>query len=214
MSDQSPPGPPFPPPSISRTDYLRAGSDGWFREVLYRMIQSADGLDRCREAFGREIGLTGNQYLVLMGVAYLEGAQGVGIAALAAHIGLAAPHVTTEAGRLARRGLLAKAPNPADGRGVLVSLSPEGRQTVRRVIALVRPVNDLLFEGIAVQDIEVARAVAERLAANTERALAELRRLQTATPATPAAPAAPRPPRSGPSDQGSAAAPAASKRAP
>lgn len=179
---------PFPPVSISRADYLRDGSDGWFREVLYRMIQSADALHRCREGFGQEIGLTGNQYLVLMGVAYLAGDQGVGIAALAAHIGLAAPHVTTEVGRLTRRGLLRKAPNPADRRGVLVSLQPEGRATVARVIALVRPINDLLFDGIGVQEIEIARSVAERLVGNAERALAELRRLQ-APPASASAPA-------------------------
>lgn len=168
----------FPPLTVSRPDYLKGGSDAWFRQVIYRLIQSAEALERCRTAFGQRIGLTGNQYLVLMGAAYLGRTEGVGIGALAAHIGLAAPHVTTEAGRLARRGLLTKRPNPEDRRGVLVALSPEGKAAVAEVITLVRPVNDILFDGISPADLAAALAVAARLAANSEAALARLRQTE------------------------------------
>ena len=170
--------PPFPPPSVSRPDLLADGGDDWFRSVIYRLVQAADRFQRCREGFGQEAGLTGNQYLVLMGVAYLGRDGGVSVAGLAAHLGLAAPHVTTEVGRLLRRGLLDKRPNPEDRRGVLVSLTESGEATVRRILEVVRPVNDILFDGIPRADLDTALSVSRRLVQNAELAIAHLGRLR------------------------------------
>lgn len=175
MTGPRAPADPFPPSTVSRPDYLLDGSDAWFRRVLYRFIQSADRLQRCREGFGQEAGLTGNQYIVLMGVSYLGQNGGVTIAALAAHVGLAAPHVTTEVGRLLRRGLLHKRPNHEDKRSVLVSLTDAGRDLVRDVIEVVTPTNDLLFNGIDRAELETLLAVSEKLVRNAEVALAHLR---------------------------------------
>jgi DNA-binding MarR family transcriptional regulator len=175
MTRPSDPTDPFPPATISRADYLADGSDAWFRRVLYRFIQSADRLQRCREGFGQEAGLTGNQYIVLMGVSYLAGNGGVTIAALAAHVGLAAPHVTTEVGRLLRRGLLHKRPNHEDKRSVLVSLTDTGRDVVRDVISVVTPTNDILFHDIDRAELEALLSVSEKLVRNAELALAHLR---------------------------------------
>jgi DNA-binding MarR family transcriptional regulator len=167
----------FPPTSISRADFLRDGSDAWFRGILYRFIQAADRLHRCREAFGQSAGLTGNQFLVLMGVAYLAGddaGRGVSIATLASHIGLAAPHVTTDVGRLARRGILSKRPDRDDRRVVLVSLTKAGRLLVEDLISLVRPVNDVLFRNVSAADLCGLLTLTERLVANADAFLPEL----------------------------------------
>ena len=49
---------------------------------------------------------------VLIGAAYAQGRDGVSIRSLADHIQLAPTHVTTEVGRLIRKGLLMKKINP------------------------------------------------------------------------------------------------------
>src|SRR5690606_39014683 len=109
---------PFPPPTVSLPEMLQEQTDHQFRLSIYRFVQAASRLGDCREGFAREIGLTASQFLVLMSVAYEQGEQGVSIAAIAANVGLAATHATTEVGRLVRKGLLDKRPSPFDRRGV------------------------------------------------------------------------------------------------
>ena len=163
------------PTTISRTDFLQGGSDEVFRETIYTMVRGLGGLLRCREMFARHLGLTGSQFAVLMGTAYRQGATGVTIRDLAEHVRLASTHVTTEVGRLIRRKLLVKRPSASDGRSVLVSLSQEGEDAVRRIAPLVREVNDALFERIEAAELARVDQALRRLAENADRALADLR---------------------------------------
>jgi DNA-binding MarR family transcriptional regulator len=167
------------PPTISRRDYFSEGSDDRFRDGLYRLVQALGRLVVCREAFGRRLGLTGSQFAVLMGVAYRQGDAGVTIAALASHIGLAATHVTTEVGRLIRKGLLVKRRNESDGRSVLVSLSARGEAAIAAVVPMVRGINDLLFASIGRGQFDAMNEFATRLLANAEHAVAEIRAVET-----------------------------------
>ena len=130
----------------------------------------------CREAFGRILGMTGSQFAVLVGTAYRQRNSGAAIKDLADHISLAPTHVTTEVGRLIRRGLLIKRPSPSDRRSVLVRLSAQGEQAVARVTPFVRRLNDLLFADISPKDLEIVAKVNLQLIANSEYAMAEIRR--------------------------------------
>ena len=112
------------------------------------MVTSFGRLLDCRAAFGREAKLTGSQFAVLMGAAYTQGDTGVTIGQLAEHVQLAATHVTTEVGRLCRRGLLKKCENPDDRRSVLVRLTAGGEGSVRDLAPLMRGINDILFDGV------------------------------------------------------------------
>jgi DNA-binding MarR family transcriptional regulator len=161
---------------VGRRDLLAAGEDVAFRRSLYLMVLAFSRLATCREAFGRALGLTGSQFAVLIGTAYQQGEEGVSVRALADHIQLAATHVTTEVGRLNAKGLLTKAVNGRDRRGVLIRLSPRGEAAVREVAPFVRRVNDLLFAGVSRQEFAAVAGFLTRFAANTEDALDELRR--------------------------------------
>ena len=55
------------------------------------------------------------------------------ITALAASEAVAQPTMTTLVGRLERDGLVARAPDPADARAVLVSLTPDGLMRLKRI---------------------------------------------------------------------------------
>lgn len=163
------------PTTISRKDFFKDGSDDWFRDALYRLVQMLSRLVLCREAFGRKLGLTGSQFTVLIGVAYRQGDAGINIAALSNYIGLAATHVTTEVGRLIRKGLLVKRPNESDGRSVLISLSPKGEAAVKEVSTMVRSINDLLFKNIDRKQFDVMNEFANVLLTNSEHAIDEIR---------------------------------------
>lgn len=165
-----------PPLTISRSDYLRNGSDRLFRESIYALVQCTSRLLSCRDAFGGDLSLTASQFAVLMGVAYRQNAEGVTIKELAEHVALASTHVTTEVGRLERKGLLVKRQNTTDRRSVHVSLSPGGEQAIAHVAPLVRMVNDTLFEGIDPEALETTRQVARQLILNSDEALAKVRR--------------------------------------
>lgn len=169
-------GEPFrPPATTSRQEFLQDGSDQGFREAIYIMVMALDGLLKCRDVFGKELGLTGSQFAVLIGTAYRQGTEGVTVRDLAEHVRLAAPHVTTEVGRLIRLGLLSKCPHASDRRSVLVSLTPSGEAAVLRVAPLVRRVNDILFDTISAEDVAHARGVMRTLALNAERVFAQIR---------------------------------------
>lgn len=162
------------PHTVSYPDMLSGGSDEEFRRTVYLMVLAFGRLIACREAFGRAMDLTGSQFAVLIGTAYCQGTAGVSIRALAEHVRLASTHVTTEVGRLIRKGLLTKRVNADDRRGVLVSLSRRGEAALLDVAPFLRSVNDLLFANIGRKDFDTLSQFLLHFAGNTERALAAI----------------------------------------
>lgn len=163
------------PLTTSRRDFLKNGSDADFREAIYAMVLAVNRLLSCRNAFGHDLGLTSSQFAVLMGVASQQKSKGVTIKSLAEHASLASTHVTTEVGRLERKGLVAKITSLEDRRSVLVSLTRKGETEIARVAPLVRNINDRLFRGIEAKALSNAHSVARILVLNSEEALTELR---------------------------------------
>jgi MarR family transcriptional regulator, organic hydroperoxide resistance regulator len=182
-SPRLPPGEFAPPPTVSHSALLDAGNDIAFRETLYLMVLAFGRLMTCREAFGRALGLTGSQFAVLFGTAYRQGREGVSIRGLAEHVQLASTHVTTEVGRLVRKGLLVKTTNQRDRRGVLVKLSQQGEAAVLRVAPFLRRVNDCLFQGVSRSDFASLDRFLRVFANGGENALAEIRRSEEERPA-------------------------------
>jgi DNA-binding MarR family transcriptional regulator len=166
------------PPTVSHSDIVKFGSDDAFRLASYTMIQAAGRLHAIREAFGRAIDVTGSQWAVLIGTAARQEMEGVSIRALADYIHLAPTHVTTEVGRLIRKGLLRKRANKKDRRGVLVQLSPRSEAALAGLAPVVRRVNDVLFQNISRREFDVMTKFLDVFVLNTEYALAELRRIR------------------------------------
>jgi DNA-binding MarR family transcriptional regulator len=165
-----------PPATITLPAMLKSAGDVAFRETLYLMGLAFGRLTTCRDAFGRALGLTASQFIVLIGTAYQQGSDGVSIRGLADHTQLAATHVTTEVGRLIDKGLLTKQASTSDRRSVLVRLTPKGEDAIRTVNPLLRQVNDLLFADVSREDFAVVSRFLEKFALNSEYALAEIRR--------------------------------------
>lgn len=168
-----------PPLTVSHPALLDGDGDASFRQTLYLMVTTFGRLLACRDAFGRSVDLTGSQFAVLIGAAYTQGENGVTVRDLAAHVQLAATHVTTEVGRLCNLGLLEKHANEKDRRSVLVRLTAKGRRTLDGLSPFVRGINDLLFAGIDRARFRELESFLTLFHANSERALTEIKRRES-----------------------------------
>jgi DNA-binding MarR family transcriptional regulator len=89
--------------------------------------------------------------------------------------------LTYQVGQLAGLGLVAKAPSPEDERGVIVSITPQGRALLDRVMAgHVQVVQQLLFEPLSNADVaelhDVLGRVRQHMRAVPPRSAAPRRR--------------------------------------
>ena len=154
------------PRTVSHPDLLSGSSDEPFRQALYLMVLAFGRLITCREAFGRAMSRT----------AYRQNTDGVSIRELSEHVQLASTHVTTEVGRLIRKGLLTKRANTRDRRGVLVKLSRKGEAALLQVAPFVRAINDILFENVERKEFAAVTRFLGLFAENSERAMTEIKR--------------------------------------
>ena len=81
-----------------------------------------------REHLGRQMGITGPQYSVLVAVAHLQGEGGVSVGALAQALHVSSAFIATETRKLADAGLARQAPESGGPprRAVSLSRQPAG----------------------------------------------------------------------------------------
>ena len=68
---------------FSHAALLDRGSDKRFRQLVYDLLTLSVRMEMVREHLGRQMGITGPQYCVLVAVAHLQGEAGVSVGALA-----------------------------------------------------------------------------------------------------------------------------------
>ncbi len=163
-----------PPLSVTRAPLLKRGSDREFRRLIWALLIVSSRLQKFPEAFGHRIGISSAMYAVLIAAAHRQGGSGVGVKSLADHMHLPAPHVTTTVGKLVAARLLAKRPNPADGRGVLVSLTSSGRAALARLAPYQSEINNVLFDRLDKPGFAALSRLIDILVGNSARALAKI----------------------------------------
>jgi len=152
-----------PPVTTARPELMRDGTGERFRHLVNDLLTIAVRMDTVRSRFAELVGVTPPQYSVLATVAHLEAAAGgATVRAVAEHMHVSGAFVTAESGKLARKGFVAKRPNPLDGRSVLVSLTAKGRKALEAALPKIRAVNDVFFGKLGAEEFE-------RLAAATAR---------------------------------------------
>ena len=157
--------------SVSHDAMLVDGSDEAFRHVLFLTRLAADRLATFREAIARIVGLSGNQYAILLAIAHASGNTGVTVRDVARYTLMASTHVTTQIGALTRKNLVRKQPHGQDGRSVLLSLTPKGEKAMSLIAPVRQEFNDAFFVGVSRTSLLAACDFLERVAANSERAL-------------------------------------------
>ena len=157
--------------TVTRPAFLVGGSDRDFRTFVYGLLGVSIRMDRLREAVGALMGLSGLQYHIVMVIAEQGDGEPVRVRAVADALHVSGAYVTMETRKLARLGLIAKRPAPEDRRGVLLALTPAGREAVAAIAPSLREINDALFEGIGRADYAQFRTLVARMVPNADRAL-------------------------------------------
>ena len=134
------------PLTVSRPELLPGGADADFRALVHGMLAFAGRLQSVRDGLARIIGLTGIQYTVLISVRHLQANGDVSVTMVADHLQLSGAFVTIEIGKLVKRGLLTKRPDPKDRRRVSLRTTAKGRNLLNSLAPTQVAVNDVLFE--------------------------------------------------------------------
>ncbi len=177
--------------TISRPAMLVDGSDEAFRDLIHDLMAYTHHLAACRDGFGAIIGLTGVQYEIFMIVRRFGAAAdarlvarvgnantgnarpgGITVGHVAARLHRSGAFTTIEAAKLVERGVLKKSTDPADGRKVLLALTPAGEALARTLVPYQQQVNDVLFEHFDRRRFEALSALARELVASGDRGVA------------------------------------------
>jgi MarR family transcriptional regulator, organic hydroperoxide resistance regulator len=159
------------PRTISRPEFLHGGSDSDFRGFIYDFLIVSTRMESIRDRIGSLLPLSGFQYHVLSVISELQqrGPVSVGLVAQTLHAG--ASYVTMESRKLERIGLVGRTVNPADKRGVLMELSPAGKEALNAIASRQCQINDALFDGLSREDFAAFRHVIAKMVENTSKAL-------------------------------------------
>ena len=173
-----------PPATVSLPALLHKQSDQQFRRLVQDLLSVSRRLEMARDYFGRRINVTGPQYNLLMTVAQLQATTGVSLGLVAKTMHVSNAFVTSEAGKLSDAGLIRKRPNPNDGRGALLSLTPAGRLKIDRLIGEIRTVNDLFFGMLGAQQYAELCASAGALVRGSSEVMRHIERVEEASDRT------------------------------
>ena len=161
-------------PTVTRTELLTDGGDGEFRSLIHDTLAFSARILNIRDGFGQILGLTGAQYSILIAIVRLQGADGIGVQAIAEHLHLSGAFVTIEVNRLVTAGLVTKDSDPADGRRVRLKVTSGGMRKLASLLPVQAPVNDALFARLSKTEFNSLRKIMAKLVTNGEEALALL----------------------------------------
>lgn len=163
-----------PPLTVTRRALLEGGSDVEFRRLIYRLLLVEERLRRARDFLGRQAGLTGPQYTMLITVAYLQGATGITVQSLARNLRVTSAFITAESRRLIESGLLARRTNPHDSRSTLLSVTAAGRRRIEKLVPELRTVNNAFFAQVTARSFANAMQFLEQIIAGSERVMVHI----------------------------------------
>jgi MarR family transcriptional regulator, organic hydroperoxide resistance regulator len=157
--------------TVTRDALLKDGSDAQFREMVHALLAFSVRLESIRQEFGAHIGLTGIQYTILISVAHMQGASGLGVNAVAQHLSLSGPFVTIEVGKLVKLDLLTKRTNPDDRRRVLLQTTPKADALLAALTPVQQEVNDVLFDPLSARQFDAMHGLGKQLVDSASKAL-------------------------------------------
>jgi len=160
--------------TVTRPELLEDGDDHRFRALIYDILAFSTRLDAVRNGLGALMGLAGPQYSVLITVKMLEETGNTGISDVADYLHVSGAFVTSEVNKLLKQGLVTKVVNANDRRRVSLSLTDEARQRLQKLSEYQRPINDILFAGVARDEFFVLSSVLPRLVTDGDNALLEI----------------------------------------
>ena len=153
---------------------LEAGSDAAFRDFVADLFAASSSMQSIRRSLARATDLSGSEIAMLLAIRRLAPDGSVGIRAIAEHLHVAGPHVTTEVGKLVEAGLVVKETRASDGRAVDIALTTAGQTRLQQLTPLVRAANDVLFAGMTEIEMQHVHRFLRRIVASSLEATGQV----------------------------------------
>ena len=150
------------PLTVSAESLLDQGSDERFRQMVFDLLHLEAQMREARDRLGGALGVTGPAYTILMTIGRYQAEEGVRVREVAAKLHVTGAFVTAEANKLVARGLVEKRADPADRRGVRLSLSVDAEARLRVLAPQIRAVNDYFFGDLSRAEFETLSGLAAR----------------------------------------------------
>ena len=140
------PGSSSPPLTTTLKSFVKDGSDRPFRKLIYTLVALTNQMSRHRKLFATHIGVTDAQAVMLRMIAERPD---VTVGLLAQQLHVTSQFVTIEIGDLVKKGIVAKRPNQADRRSVILCLTAKGERLLRELSTIMRISNDIHFRSLS-----------------------------------------------------------------
>lgn len=119
--------------------------------VTYRLMKLADTMRRAStQAYGVRFGVSNAELRLL---AVISAHQPLSANEISRRTGLDKGWVSRSLSSLLKRALVRRAPHPQDSRAMLVSLTPAGKQLVKRMTPFAVTRQSLLIAGLSQKDV-------------------------------------------------------------
>jgi DNA-binding MarR family transcriptional regulator len=126
---------------------LVVGSELAFRDFMSEIFAAAAIMQTLRRITAKPFALTSTELAVLLAVAKLKPEPNV--RRIADHLHISASNVTADVGKLVRRRLLRKLPDPEDARAIKIALTDKGSSLIMAMTPALREVNDRIFANMS-----------------------------------------------------------------
>lgn len=161
----------FPPMTVTNPALLVDGSDAAFRDFLGSLLNVGSQVHELRSFIAKHLGVSEPQYRLILAIAQLQKVDGVSVSVVAERLWVSTNFVTMEVRKLQAIGWVEKRQNPEDGRSVLLILTPSGRAAFMEVVSIIQLINDTMFEGLTLEELEVMSRISKKLVQQGRRAL-------------------------------------------
>lgn len=163
---------PVLPLTVSRHALLERGSDRRFRMLVHDLFTIAGRMNAVRDHLGRQLGITGPQYSLLVAVAQLQETDGVSVGRVADMLRVSSAFVASQSGVLVGRSLLVKQPSSRDRRSMLLSLTPAAAVRIKSLASEIRSVNDSFFAALDRRAFDALATAAAAIVQSSAKAVA------------------------------------------
>ena len=157
--------------TVSKPELLADGSDVAFRQLVHDVLAFGARMQETRARIAAYVGLSGQQYTILITIAHHQSQDGYGIIQVAEHLRLSGAFVTIEVNKLVEAGLVRKRPNPVDRRRVLLTIMPKARDLLDKLSRIQRPSNDTIFGSLSASEFQMLGRIIPQLVEGADQSL-------------------------------------------
>lgn len=122
--------------------------DRALRELIWNVVEIHSQLEEIHKSWAQILGITEQQWLILMAIDELDEGRGVSGTAVANKLRIHPPFVTTQTKKLEAMKLLARHPSLDDGRFIQMSLTQNARAEIAKLSTKRQALNSTMTEGL------------------------------------------------------------------